>query len=43
MLGTSALGCDFNRSMQHIGQRVQPVFVILTSFLVVRLAVVRQR
>ena len=22
----AALGCDFNRSMQHIGQNVQPVF-----------------
>jgi len=28
----AALGCDINRSTQHIGQNVLPVFDSLTSF-----------
>ena len=37
----SALGCDINRSTQHIEQHVLLVFALLTSFSVVRLVVVQ--
>ena len=39
----TAFGCDFNRSMQHIEQSVQPVFDIVASFLVFHLIVAQQR
>jgi hypothetical protein len=38
----AALGCDVNRSTQHIEQNVLLVFDIVTSFLIVHLIVVRQ-